>query len=333
MPLHIGNKVQFAYTLTEGKIVDKLDDGSFIVEIVEGLEIPAIREHLRKIGEKSFNTPTVNIPSIPTPSTKSIKGNGIQIAFEEQTGGSTNRYAIYLLNDTPYKGIFEIKIHAKGKIIKKETGVVNPTAAALIMEMPSDYLSDQPRLEVSCQQVSTEGKADWLHKELKIKPQSFFKKKKTAPIIQRTAFVYPLFEPLEIKKRIEDLRSYTQKNISNKPVLSKENEDYIKWGGHDVKRFANFPREKDLHIEKLVKDPSKMPSNEIMKKQIQVFNDYLDDAILTGVEYVFVIHGKGKGKLKEKIISIALKHPDVKTYDDSYHSKYGTGATKIIFNL
>lgn len=341
MLLHIGNKVRFIHTGVEGKIVDRLDDGLFIVELSEGIEIPASGEHLQRIDAevssvkaKIINhSPKATPTPVPPPKTQfqTLKGHGIQLAFELQTGGSMQRYSVYIVNDTLYKAIYEVKIIVKDETKKKTTDVVKPKSVALIMEMPSDYLSDNPRFEINCQQISTEGKTDWLKKELKVKPKNFFSKKKTAPILGRQAHVYPLFAPLELKKKLESLQQYTKQKIAQKIPTPKRTDQYHHWTGHDVKRFANFPLEKDLHIEVLVKDHSRMSNGEILKKQLRVFEEYLEEAIQLGVERVFVIHGKGKGKLKNEIASILMKHPLVKTFKNEYHSKYGTGATEVIF--
>ena len=44
-----------------------------------------------------------------------------------------------------------------------------------------------------------------------------------------------------------------------------------------------------------------------------------------------VVHGLGKGKLKEEIYKILEKHEQVKSYKNEYHSRYGYGSTIIYF--
>jgi dsDNA-specific endonuclease/ATPase MutS2 len=87
-----------------------------------------------------------------------------------------------------------------------------------------------------------------------------------------------------------------------------------------------------LHIENLVKDHSKMSNGEIMKTQLNHFHGYLDEATRLGVQKVFVIHGIGKGKLRNEIATILMRNPDVKTFKNEYHPKYGTGATEVFFD-
>lgn len=340
----IGNRVRFIHTGTEGKIVDRLNDGLFIVELDGGVDIPAFPEHLQRVGgnEVQSSVKAKFVPGKSKPKAREIpqpkrqyevlKSEGIQMAFELMKDGSMQRYAVYMLNDTQYQALYEVEIIVKGKSIKKLNGKVDPTAVFKIMEMPSDYLSDNPTMKISCRQVSTQGMTDWLKKEFKLKPKQFFSKKKTAVLLDRSAHVYKLFEPYELKKKEESLKKYTHKKISQQIPKSKMDGIYEKWTGTDVKKFANFPLEKDLHIEALVKDHSKMSNGEIMKTQLNHFHTYLDEAIRLGVQRVFVIHGIGKGKLRNEIATILMRSPEVKTYKNDFHPKYGAGATEVIFD-
>ncbi len=62
---------------------------------------------------------------------------------------------------------------------------------------------------------------------------------------------------------------------------------------------------------------------------MEAFDKFLSQAIRLGVSKVFVIHGVGKGKLKDKIVTRLIQMPDVTNFKNEYHSKYGFGATEI----
>ncbi|MEM8907482.1 MAG: Smr/MutS family protein, partial [Bacteroidota bacterium] len=100
---------------------------------------------------------------------------------------------------------------------------------------------------------------------------------------------------------------------------------------HEVEDFARFESEIDLHIEKILDRPGKMSQSEMLRLQILAFDQYLEQAIRLGVDRVFIIHGVGKGKLKNKIASSLIQNPDVETFKNEYHPKYGYGATEVIF--
>ncbi len=345
MLLGLGNIVRFIHTGTEGKIVDRTSDGMFIVALEGGIEIPAFPDHLERV-DKNLDASSVKGKVVPGKSQKKpeeiplpkrqyelLKDEGILMAFVpfKKSDGTTQRYSVYLINATLYQATFDWGFILKGNSLKKLNGMVDSSGVTLLMEMQSDYLSDNPTIVLKTRQISTRGMTDWIKKEFKLKPKQFFQKSRMAPLLDRQAFVYKLVEPYEIKEKTESLEAYTQKNKKTKSI-DRNKDLYRNWTGTDVKEFAQFPLEKDLHIEQLVEDYSKMNNSEIIQKQIQVFNTYLSEAIKLGVSKVFVIHGIGKGKLKNEIATILFRTPEVKTFKNEYHPKYGNGATEIIFN-
>lgn len=99
----------------------------------------------------------------------------------------------------------------------------------------------------------------------------------------------------------------------------------------DPMRFASFVQEIDLHAEKLSSDAHKMNNAEILRLQIQHFDNYMRKAIQIGVDRVFIIHGLGKGRLRDSIASRLIRMPEVVTFRNEYHPKYGYGATEVVF--
>ena len=138
--------------------------------------------------------------------------------------------------------------------------------------------------------------------------------------------VFENFDPVEKKDTGEGLKEYTERNI--KPTNNLP--DFLKaFQNHDVEAFANFKGEIDLHIENLVGDHRKMSNADILKTQLQHCENYIEEAIQLGVSTIFLIHGVGKGKLKDRIATLLRGHPDVKRFKNEFHPKYGTGATEV----
>ena len=75
-----------------------------------------------------------------------------------------------------------------------------------------------------------------------------------------------------------------------------------------------------------------MSNAEIVRIQLAAFENYLNKAINLGVDRFFVIHGLGKGRLRNEIATRLLKHPQVQTFKNEYHAKYGYGATEVVLN-
>jgi hypothetical protein len=86
----------------------------------------------------------------------------------------------------------------------------------------------------------------------------------------------------------------------------------------------------DLHLEK-TNMGSKIPPQDALFHQLDEFEKALDKAVAAGRLELRIVHGLGKGKLKEEIFKLLDKHPHVKTYSNEYSTRYGYGSTLISF--
>jgi dsDNA-specific endonuclease/ATPase MutS2 len=100
---------------------------------------------------------------------------------------------------------------------------------------------------------------------------------------------------------------------------------------HEVSEMAHFSPEIDLHIENLSKDYRGLSNGDILKIQLRHFDSFMDKAIRLGVDRIFVIHGLGKGTLKDSIHSRLVSEYRIKTFRNEYHPRYGWGATEVEF--
>jgi len=87
--------------------------------------------------------------------------------------------------------------------------------------------------------------------------------------------------------------------------------------------------EVDLHIEKLMPEWKHLSNFEILTIQLNTFEKYLDLAIAHHQHNLVVIHGVGKGKLKDEIHEILKARREVKSFINQYDPRYGYGATEI----
>ena len=86
----------------------------------------------------------------------------------------------------------------------------------------------------------------------------------------------------------------------------------------------------DLHLDQTQVGKGKIPPQDALFHQLEQFEAALDRAIAAGKMEFRVVHGHGKGKLKQEIYKLLDKHPQVRSYENTYHSKYGHGSTLII---
>ena len=87
----------------------------------------------------------------------------------------------------------------------------------------------------------------------------------------------------------------------------------------------------DLHIEQLVANKKGLSNAEIVNLQLNTFRHYLQLAIVHHQERMVVIHGLGKGRLREEVHAILKQTPEVSRFKNEWSGKYGFGATEIYF--
>ena len=342
--LAVGTKVRLKHTGAKGTITEVLEHGMVQVYLTfDEMEIPVFEEDLVLEEEyvehptkyavqegKQTRSQTVGAPSKKIEHTgKSI---GVQIAFDPDYDheGTVKKYKVFLLNDTTYDFLFGLKVERNSTVPKTFHGKLDASSVYLLDEILYDQLNDAPTFTIDCSQITTAGTERKQTKAIKIKPKQFFKKIAIAPLLNRPVHLYFLFNPNEIptESKEEDLKTYTQKNIQLTPTRKS---DFVAHDVHDVTAFMNFNIELDLHLDSTTEQTSKLNSSEKMRLQLEHFDNYIEEAIQLGVERVFIIHGLGKGKLKDAIASRLITIPEVKTFKNEYHPKYGWGATEVIF--
>lgn len=89
----------------------------------------------------------------------------------------------------------------------------------------------------------------------------------------------------------------------------------------------------DLHIDKLTDNWKSMSNFEMLTLQLSTFEKYYDQALLHRQTKLIVIHGVGKGKLRDEIHLLLQHRHEVKSYVNEYHPLFGYGATEIYFQF
>jgi len=144
------------------------------------------------------------------------------------------------------------------------------------------------------------------------------------PSYHNSIAIAGFFRVLINEKTIND--SLLEKNLEkiNLDVLSK-NKNYKTIN-------TNYKEELiiDLHIEELIENSTKMSAGEKLNFQLNSFEQHLTNAFSNGYKKLIVIHGVGKGVLKENIIE-KLKVYSFAKHKDADYNRFGYGATEINF--
>ncbi|MEM9886184.1 MAG: Smr/MutS family protein [Bacteroidota bacterium] len=342
MLLAIGTKVRLKNTGDVGVVREVLGNDLFTVYIADiDMEIPAFESNLERVENSKVRAQIVKgkqpkaRPAPPKVDTqyKILSRKGILLAFQPQYNqeDSIEGFEIYIINDTASDAIYSFELYLNEHALIRKNHKINSTDIDVLGSISFSQLNDKPFIAVSCWKVTTKETGKEHQKELKIKPQIFFTKKTTAPLLNQAAHLYTLFKTLDQaaekpKTSKENLSSYTRRKARPRADSSK-NQFYLL---HDVEELAAFSGEIDLHINQLVANAEKLDRKEILRIQLRHFDDFLRKAIRLGVERCFAIHGIGKGKLRDEIAKKLKQHPDVLDFKNEYHHRYGWGATEIV---
>lgn len=332
--MKIGDKVRMLSGTEEGIITKILPHGQVEVEIEEGFRLPVMAMEvvlINKQEEKYFGKKTSvveeeeKITLLPTKKTKkSTVGEGIYLAFTDFNDKLLN---VHLINSLPYSMLVTVseqlpngkEKHLFAEQLDKET-------ATRIHRLSREEFDKWNALIIRAiffKKGEFEAKQTLFFKMGF--NNSFFRVKRTAPILEKEAYLFRV-EGREIKPDIEieklqviDAEQLRERIIENSSKVS------------PYKTEAP-PSEIDLHIEVLSPDHYDVMTNEaIINMQLEHFETYLDKALAANMESIIFIHGIGVGKLRHEIHTRLSQHPHVKYYQDAYKDKFGYGATKAVF--
>lgn len=228
-------------------------------------------------------------------------------------------------NDTPYLFVINGEITFNGSDPMEISASVGSESRMILHEMPFDRINDYPHFELDLARHSTLGHEETLRAKIKPKPKHFLKTELFEAWGNLPGRKYPLWkEPSAAETAKISIKKKRKKRVD--PVRSKQMYRVIR----DLSELASVHREVDLHAEVLFEDPGSVRPEEIYHRQMKTFRDYLSRAKVAGLDRVFIIHGVGSGRLKNAIGRVLEYDPDVKSYINEYHPKYGFGATEVV---
>lgn len=342
----VGTKVRLIHTGDEGRVIAMLSNGMLKVHVLDDdMVIPVSTEDLELLDD----TITTKIPSkstapspkiAPTPTSKpknvinfppnALTHEGIFLAFNPKLNAdaTVEKYNIQLINDTDYDLLFQYSLSLNGSVEEKINKKLDAASVLSLGELWYDELNDAPEVHLASWRITTDGTGSKQEKKLRLKAKTFFKEGQVAPLLNKQLPLFQVFGNLKgtREKPKENLQSYTKRLSKPKTRVSYTGKLY-----HiDSAAYAEFPTEIDLHIEKLVTATKKLNKGAILKIQLAAFDEYINRAIRLGIDRIFVIHGVGEGKLRNAIATRLINLPEVQSFKNEFHPRYGFGATEVI---
>ncbi len=266
----------------------------------------------------------------------SLLQEGVYVVFEpfEQYPS----YNAYVYNHTPWQVIFTIEIATQesGRLFKLD-GQLKPGGRSKIGVMARDALNARAVVNYDVTQETSDRMRKRVRDTFKLKAKSFLSQMKWIAgfeVQSYAAFLMPAFDP-DKDAGGESLTEYTKRTKEEQQEDSTHNSwlgDLVHFGEANPSERAHFDDSIDLHIEALRPDNFRnLKKEKILEIQLSECRDYLNNALRLKIERVFIIHGLGKGRLKGRVASMLDQMPEVKSHRNEYNSKFGYGATEVVF--
>lgn len=336
MKFQIGDKVTVLHSNEEAEIVEMINDKMVMVD-VRGVKFPAYIDQLdfpyfKRFTEKkvpSQQKQKTFIDQVPADKSKSSKTplDGcwlriLPVSDNDEFGDEVvESLKIYLVNHTE-KGLhFKYKLSYAGKPDFSLSNDIPVSKDFYLHDIPFENLNDAPLFEFEFSLLVPEkSKAPFFEHSLKLKAKQVFLRIDEIRKKGEASFAYKLFEKYPDKLIEEEKPAYQAGGKG-------ENKLY---DARQTRQNLDAPKyEIDLHIEKLEPQWKNLSNFEILTIQLNTFEKYLDLAISHHQHNLIVIHGVGKGKLKDEIHEILKARREVRSFINQYDPRYGYGATEI----
>lgn len=336
MKYEIGDKIILLHSKEEGTVVDIINADMVMVEVgrisfpvyLDQIDFP----YFYRFSEKKAPPPPQRVagedirPEKKTGTLRMDRGVFLSVLPVYQQDGYEEQVQLlkfHLLNETQYTFRFSFQLWIRHQLELELRNEVLPFGNFYLSDMLFESLNDNPRLEFIFYAPGKDPKlAPSFAKTWKIKPRQFFTQLHELRARRDATLSYLLFEKYPLRQEappapdtaFTGLAGALQGKIQVQP---------------DTPLLPKY--ELDLHIEQLEKDWKGLSNIAILAIQLNEFRRYLDLAIAHHQPSMIVIHGVGKGKLREEIHAILKQTPEVERFVNEYHPRYGYGATEIFF--
>lgn len=313
--MNIGDKVRLLHGNESGVIVKISASGRVEVEIEDGFRIPAMKNEIVVISsaEKQYFGESKEVAADQPSSFSKIKTSKEDGLFLSYLPLNDKDHSIYISNNTDRDYILIATEVYGGNGQTIYSGLLKKKTSQKLDEKSIHNFEEWPLLLVQFFPIhpKIEKMEPAFERRLKFKASSFFKSRGTAPLLEKSGYVFKLSDQtkeIDIQKLNEQLN--TEKTI---PAL----------------KFQKPPKEIDLHIEQLTADHQSMSNSEMLRLQMEIFEKNVNYAIASGMDEITFIHGIGNGVLRKEIHKYLSHLGNIKYFQDTQKSRFGYGATLV----
>ncbi len=332
MKFSIGDKILLKQTGDEGHVTAYINKLMIEVEVngvtfpvhMDDIDHPYLKWFTDKTPKKKKQSLPEQLPVEKIAERKQRLAKGVYLSFmpvykTEQMEEVVDQLKVYLLNEMPVavKFVYDVKFAQQSEF--KHEGVLHAFGNVYLHSISYPDMNDQPRF--NWQLTDTVNKAmATADGVLRIRPAKLFEHISHLLQHNEATFSYVLiddFKPAKKKEPIEKYEFFVKPDTI--PLVTTKTIEAPK----DVL---------DLHVEALTDNLKGLTSADITKMQLDTLHRYLNLAVVHRMERMIVIHGLGKGRLKEEVHAVLKQMPEIRRFKNEWSGKYGFGATEIWFS-
>ena len=331
MKFSIGDRIVLKRTGEEGHVTAYINQQMLEVEVggttfpvhLEDIDHPYLKWFTDKNAKKKKQSLSEQLPVEKAEGRKQRLAKGVYLSFmpvykTEDLEEVVDHLKVYLLNELQLAVKFVYDVRLSNKSTFMHEGVLHAFGNVYLHSISYPDMNDQPRFNwqltdtVNTNMETAEG-------VLRIRPAKFFEHITHMMKHNEPTFSYPLIEDFAPKKKQEPKEKFEPPAKSKSiPLVTTRTIEPAKY-------------EIDLHIEALVDNKRGLSNADIVKIQLDTLQHNIHLAIVHRQERMVVIHGLGKGKLREEVHAILKQIPEVSRFKNEWSGKYGFGATEIYF--
>lgn len=358
-PIKPGCHVRFLNAVGGGRVAKVTGDTAW-VEDPDGFEIPTLLRECVVVDEgdtfmPAYKPPTLgktptDTPSAPKtqaiphpeksvpkphtflPATGEVSAYLAYLPVDDRHLGQTN-YEAYLINDCSYTLFYTYSSYnIKGWKLRAH-GMIEPDTKLFIEEFGATEINELDHLNI---QLIALAENPGIYKgtygiELKLQGRKFFKLHtfQDNDFFEDRAWIEPLVEQGTICSPVVLPKSLNQHEIvppsaSQRPKVSTAHKPNKAQTAH-----GDEPLVIDLHIDELLDDTTGMNNAEILRYQVDKFNEIMQANLKHRGRKIIFIHGKGEGVLRNKIEGELRYRYKQCRYQDASFKEYSYGATQV----
>lgn len=346
MKYEIGDEILVLHSNEEGRVIEIINEDMVMIE-VRGVKFPAYLDQIDFPYFKRFTSKPIvpkqktyieDIPREKKPVLDVKNEDGVWLSLvpkfvlDDFNDEVVDSFKLYLVNHSSqdlhfiYRQLFENA---------KDFELTNDVSAGkdfYLHDIEFEDLNDKPSfLFTFSLQKPIKGKMEAFDTVLRLKSKQVFHKVEELKEGNSPTIAYQLFDKYPDADKDDYVETKNGKGGLDLSSLTSKGFN-VKYSAERIREHLPTARSVvDLHIEKLTDNWEGLSNFEILNIQLNEFEKWYDLALQNHFHTFTVIHGVGKGKLKDEIHNILKLRPEVKRFVNQYDNRFGYGATEIFF--